>query len=234
MLITFADGVFDCADAWSRKDFTGNSRVAVPDGVIVYQTCFSQETPDSHIFRPAMTGVTFRNCNLDNVFVPNGNTVMPGCSTRRFALQNDLRDWEINASGVPIRVLNERYWQQQGFAVDPALIPPQFQRVEVMLKADWIARQANILPWFITAPTVVEDVRMVRQDIPIWAWQTMLTSGVFYPFDSKPQNQLSAVAGVMSIRGQVTYVTISGPGLIELNGVRRRFDTDITTLLVRT
>ncbi len=52
------------------------------------------------------------------------NTVVD-CSQRRFVIQNDLRDWEINQQGEPVKVTSEKYWINSGYSVDPADIPPQ-------------------------------------------------------------------------------------------------------------
>ena len=69
-----------------------------------------------------MTGVTFIRSNLDNVFVPAGNTLVDS-TQRKFQIQNDLRDWELDATNKPIKVLNEEYWIKEGYSVDPLDIP---------------------------------------------------------------------------------------------------------------
>ena len=111
-------------DKYSFKDYTGRTLLKATDlnNTIVYASCFSQEIPDRHIFPDAMTGVTFVNCNLDNVYIPAGNTVIGG-SQKRFKVQNDLRDWEIDINNRPVEVMGKEYWQSQGYSVDPKDIP---------------------------------------------------------------------------------------------------------------
>ncbi len=100
---------------YSRKDFTGQNLTERTDmsGQTITGSCFSQEVPDTVVFPAAMSGVTFINCNLDNCFIPEGNTVEGG-STRRFEMQNDLNDWEIDESGDPVRLVNYRYFEKMG------------------------------------------------------------------------------------------------------------------------
>lgn len=105
---------------YSRKDFTGQiliDRVDLVPGLIIERSCFSHETPDTQVFPAGMTGVTFRGCNLDNVFIPPGNTVMPCCSTRRFKAQADGRDWIVDRKNNPIEVCNPQWFQKRGLQV---------------------------------------------------------------------------------------------------------------------
>ncbi len=46
-------------------------------------------------------------------------------SVQRHEEQNDGRDWLIDKNGNPIKILNEKYWIQQKFSVDPADIPDE-------------------------------------------------------------------------------------------------------------
>ncbi len=109
-------------DRFSGKDYTVVNFIDIPDNITVYASCFSKEIPDTKIFPDTMTGVTFMNCNLDNIFIPNGNTVTGG-SKRRFKVQNDLRDWEIDEQDNPIKVMGEKGWKAEGYSVDPKDIP---------------------------------------------------------------------------------------------------------------
>lgn len=117
------DGVkveFD--DEFSFKVFQ-TPNVFIPNDTIVYASSFYQENlPDSHVFPDDMTGVKFYNCNLDNVFIPLGNEVFGG-TNRRILNQNDLRDWEVDESNVPVTVINEKHWTLLKYSVDPADIP---------------------------------------------------------------------------------------------------------------
>jgi len=111
---------------YSFKDYTNRNLLDAKDlnGKTIYATVFMQEIPDSRIFPEGMKGVTFVNCNLDNVIVPEGNTVIDG-SRKRFKVQNDLRDWLIDENNKPIEPLNKEYWMEQGYSVDPKDIPRQ-------------------------------------------------------------------------------------------------------------
>lgn len=89
---------------YSRKDFTGKTLIDKTDmdDLIITGSCFSQEKPDSHIFPENMTGTTLVACNLDNCFIPPGNTVEGG-SRNRFLVQEDGYDWIIDENNVPIQ-----------------------------------------------------------------------------------------------------------------------------------
>lgn len=112
-------------DEYSFKDYTGHLFTRpIPPGTVVYASCFSQEILDHEIFPSDMTDVTFVRCNLDNVALPPGNTV-ESCSQRRFEVQNDLRDWEVDSNDAPAKLVDEKYWDVQGYSTDPADIPPE-------------------------------------------------------------------------------------------------------------
>lgn len=92
--------------SYSFKNFTGQNLQSCTDldGQEIRGSCFSQEKPDTHIFPETMHGVVFLNCNLDNVFIPEGN-MMVNCSARRFQAQEDGLDWEIDEQNLPIKIL---------------------------------------------------------------------------------------------------------------------------------
>ena len=108
------------------KDFTGKSlRDTNLDDMVIVGSCFAQEGhPYQHIFNDTMKGVTFRRCNLDNVYIPPGN-IMDDCSNRQIMVQNDLRDWEVDEHLFPVRVVNEKAWIASGKTVDPQDIPAE-------------------------------------------------------------------------------------------------------------
>lgn len=113
------------SDEFSFKRFGGS--LIIPSGTTVYATNFSREVPDSTVFRSTMTGVTFLECNLDNILIPEGNIVKTIYRTpaRRFRAENDLRDWLLDTQDQPTRLIDEEYWDEKGYSVDPRDIPPQ-------------------------------------------------------------------------------------------------------------
>ena len=127
MKINFSEGPIECSE-FSCKDFTNTDReINIPDGAYVYGSCFSQETPRSRIFRENMRNVTFRNCNLMNVHIPqpNNNTVID-CQTDSFQVQNDLNDWIVDDNGYPVKPLNHTLFTKSGLQMPlPQDIPAE-------------------------------------------------------------------------------------------------------------
>ncbi len=114
---------FDYNTDYSFKDFTGRTlKDKNLNGMIIYGSSFSQETPDSHIFPDSMTGVTFIRSNLDNVYIPTGNTVIDS-SQRIFKIQNDGEDWILNVDGTPKEPINKEDYIEKGLSVDPKDLP---------------------------------------------------------------------------------------------------------------
>jgi len=123
------------SEKYSFRDFTGQSLADADDltpGTIIRGSCFYQEgRPDAHIFPEKMTGVTFERCNLDNVFIPPGNILAEQagipCTNKQILVQNDLRDWQIDAEGTPVEVMGKTFWEAQGVSVhcDDILKPLQ-------------------------------------------------------------------------------------------------------------
>lgn len=90
---------------YDNKDMTGwdlSDREDM-DGLYIEGLCLSQCTPRS-VLPSGLTGVTFSNCNLDNVVIPPGNTLI-SCLNRRYLAQEDGQDWEIAEDGTPIKIL---------------------------------------------------------------------------------------------------------------------------------
>lgn len=109
------------SENYSLKDLTGQSFLDADDltpGTVIRGSCFYQEgKPNCHIFPEDMTGVTFERCNLDNCFVPPGNTLADQagipCTNKQILVQNDLRDWIIEDE-KPVEVMGKKYWEAQG------------------------------------------------------------------------------------------------------------------------
>lgn len=110
------------------------------NGLTIEGSCFSQETPDSNIFPPDLKDCTFKYCNLDNVFIPPGNKVENG-SQRRFKVQNDLNDWEIDAGNNPVRLVEYRRLEKLGIQhPDPKDIP----KIKVESHIDYVDTARNV------------------------------------------------------------------------------------------
>lgn len=103
-------------------------------GIEIVGTCFYRQSPIDntgdpykHIFPETMTGVTFRRCNLDNIYIPPGNIMIDigweACGHRRIRAQNDLEDWIVDATGEPIEPLDIERFQEEGKSIDPNDIP---------------------------------------------------------------------------------------------------------------
>ena len=124
ILLILLTGTAYAADKYDAKDFTGRLMTDKTDlnGKTIEGACFSQEKPDTHIFPENMTGVTFKNCNLDNVFIPEGNTLI-ACSNRRFKAQTDGEDWLVGVDGKPISPLNPEDHVARGKDPNPAKLP---------------------------------------------------------------------------------------------------------------
>ncbi len=94
-------------------------------GKTIYSSVFSTEILDFEPFHKDMKDVTFVNCSLDNVVIPNGNTVIynNGFYQKRFKVQNDGEDWVIDKDNKPIEPMNKKLFLRLGFSIDPKDIP---------------------------------------------------------------------------------------------------------------
>jgi len=120
---------------YSNQDYTGKDLRSEHVAGIIEGSCFSQEKPDTHIFPEDMTGATFVNCNLDNVYMPKGN-VLKDCSTRRFMAQNDGEDWLIDKDGFPTEPVNKKQFETLAISVDPVDIPEEKQKFPATIQKD--------------------------------------------------------------------------------------------------
>lgn len=125
-IVRFPEGEIECSMV-SCQDFTGAPFVNINDGSYVYGACFSQEIPGTRIFRANMRDVTFRNCNLINVYIPqsNNNTLID-CQTDSFQVQNDLNDWLLDSFGNPVKPVDHVTFTKCGLPMPlPADIPAE-------------------------------------------------------------------------------------------------------------
>lgn len=116
------------SNPYSDKDFTGQDLSDRLDmnGLIIENSCFSQEIPHRKIFPALMSGITFKGCNLDNCFIPPGNIVSSDCSRKVFKVQNDGEDWLIDPDTLqPLQPINNRDYLKYNLSIDPLNIPAQ-------------------------------------------------------------------------------------------------------------
>ena len=88
-------------------------------------TCFAQEYNEitkKDIFPKGMIGVKFIKCNLDNVVVPEGNT-MEECVNKSIQVQNDNDDWVLDEAGNPTEPISKELRIEKGVSIDPKDIP---------------------------------------------------------------------------------------------------------------
>ncbi len=123
-------------DKYSFKDFTHQSFKDAKDlksGTVIYASVFYQEADEKatkkediqkHIFPETMIGVTFVNCDLNNVFIPSGNTVIDIAErTKLIKVQNDRSDWYLNDDLTPKEPLAKEQYLRLGISINPKDIP---------------------------------------------------------------------------------------------------------------
>ena len=103
--------VFD--DTLSQKDFTHQNLSSRTDmnAKTIYQSTFFQERTSKDtgcgwvsVFPVSVSSITFVNCNLDNVQLPNNATLIES-SHRRIKVINGC-DWEVDSGCSPIQKLD--------------------------------------------------------------------------------------------------------------------------------
>lgn len=90
---------------YTNCDYTGWDLSGCTDmsGRTIEGMCLSQCTPRA-VLPADLTGTTFVDCNLDNVVVPEGNTLIR-TANRRYLAQEDGNDWEVDENDNPIKIL---------------------------------------------------------------------------------------------------------------------------------
>lgn len=118
---------------YSFQDFTNQHLRAATDlnDIIVVGSCFYQVCseeflgdPFMRIFPGDMYGVTFVECNLDNVYVPPGN-VMHECSHRRIKRMADGEYWFVDENIKPTEPIHKKRLMRLKENVDPRKIPTE-------------------------------------------------------------------------------------------------------------
>lgn len=115
------------ANLYSNKDFTGHDLSDRHDmnNLIISNSCFSQETPGRRVLPANLLGVTFVDCNLDNVLIPPGNQLI-NCSRKTFKVQNDLEDWHVDPNTLlPISPVDSARFDRLGLSKNPLKIPSE-------------------------------------------------------------------------------------------------------------
>lgn len=216
---------------YSFKDFTGQILKDRTDmsNQTIQGSCFSQETPDTHVFPEDMTGTTFIDCNLDNVYIPVGNTVQGG-TQKRFIVQNDLRDWILDENDNPIEPVSKEYWQENGYPVTPDCIPTDFLRREVLLNCDYLKDKdtEEFKSWFYETPTIIKtETKRNSITVTYEKYDHMINNHEYCPFDSQPEVLGVNESGQIILEGDTTFVTIRGKGKFKGGIGYRPFDNKI-------
>lgn len=109
----------------SFRDFANRDFLDTPlDGAVIYGSVFSNETPEAEIFGSA-DGTVFIRCNMDNVAIPKGATLID-CTQKRFMVQNDGNDWLLGEDGLPEKPVDFKYYEKRGLPVpDRSWIPSE-------------------------------------------------------------------------------------------------------------
>jgi hypothetical protein len=133
VFILFSSLAFaDVNEKYSYKDFIGKTFLDVDpsefNNTEIIGSCFYQESsygtinPMKDVFPVGMTGVTFIKCNLDNVRIPIGNTVVGG-TNKRILVQNDREDWILDENNKPIEPMDKERRLAVGLSINPKDIP---------------------------------------------------------------------------------------------------------------
>ncbi len=143
MKFTYQNIEYNIDDELSFKNFTHWEFMSRPqynfNGKVIYSSCFCHEIPDSIIFG-SLVGATFIKCDLRNVIVPVGNTLID-CKTDRFQVQNDLNDWIIDRTNKPVDIIDYALFGKLGLSKPrPQDIPNQ----KVTTRIDWLAAARGI------------------------------------------------------------------------------------------
>lgn len=209
---------------YSFGDFSDDAFISEPavdfSDSTIKGSCFAQQNePGKVIFPAGMTGVEFERCNLDNVFIPPGNTLDERCSNRRIITQNDAQDWVVNDSDVPTAPVNLKSHIADGFSTDPLNIPADYIRDISTTKSefdavtDWTARATRgnttvkeVEFWFKEEPAIVAEKTTSRREfIRVRNWNGTDK----FQFDSLPELSKDA-DGVQTLKGVVTRYVLRG------------------------
>lgn len=214
---------------YSFKDFMGQDFSSVGptefNNSEIVGSCFYQEgDPEQEIFPVGMIGVTFKRCNLDNVKIPAGNTVESDCCHRCIKVQNDLEDWILDGTNNPVEPVAKKIFIRLGLSIDPADIPTDFIREELLTKNDYdaVKNNADFKQWFIDTPAVVnQETKSIRKEVRKALWDATLDkTGWNKDFDTSPV--VKANGAKIIIEGNVTFYKIRAKGKHTIKGLKPR------------
>lgn len=140
MIVTISCYAGDWNVKYSFKSFNEMSFKDVPveefNNTTIKGSCFFQAFPleskkePVDIFPDGMTGVTFIACNLDNVWIPPGNTLID-CTNKWIVLKNDGYNWEKDKSTKkPKKPVADFFYDKNGWSKNPKDIPSEWNPKE--------------------------------------------------------------------------------------------------------
>jgi len=109
--------------SFKRQDLSKVDPAEFNDTEIV-GSCFYQETHHSNALPDKMTGVVFRNCNLDNCIIPKGATVNGG-TNKHIQSQKDGEYWIVGVDGLPIEPRDKAKFIEFGISIAPQDLPAE-------------------------------------------------------------------------------------------------------------
>jgi hypothetical protein len=123
-------------EKYSYKDFLDQDLSKLDakefNNTVIVGSCFyQQKAPDTIVFPSDIVGVTFRKCNLDNVFIPFGNNIESG-TNKKLAEQNDKATWIVDKDLKPIEPLNKDEFIKLKLSIDPKDIPTEKVAISVV------------------------------------------------------------------------------------------------------
>lgn len=122
-------------EKYSQKSFNNqdlsNESSSDFEGEIIGSNFYQENKPNSEIFPQGIT-TTFIRCNLDNVKVPSGCTMID-CTNKKIKVQNDLSDWILDDDGNPTEPMDKKL-REFDISTSPDSIPSKKQTKTVFQK----------------------------------------------------------------------------------------------------
>lgn len=124
-------------DDYSFGNFSNQDLAHFDDlrDMVIYSSQFYWEKPNSRPFPAQATGLTFINCNLDNIVMPP-DAIIQNCSQRNFKDQNDGEDWFVDGNGLPTAPINLQLYLDLGVSTNPADIPSHPLSQSILISAE--------------------------------------------------------------------------------------------------